>query len=92
MHDQRSEVAYLMAQIRNEYAACQQALHGLALGTARHAFMTAKTERLAQHVEELRQVVGDEAVRHVLTHLGETLPGESPCPNPETDGHVPNGV
>ena len=63
--------------------ACQQALHGLALGTAQHAFMTAKTERLAERVEELRQVAGEEVVRHVLTRLGE-----SPSSNPETDGHV----
>jgi hypothetical protein len=71
-----------MAQIRNEYAACQQALHGPSLGTAQHAFMTAKTERLAQHVEDLRQALGDDAVRDVLTHLGETMPGESPGANP----------
>ena len=77
MHDQRSEVAYLMAQIRNEYAACQQALHGLALGTAQHTFITNKTERLAQRVEELRHVAGEEAVRHVLTRLGETMPGDA---------------
>jgi hypothetical protein len=60
-----------MAQIRSEYAACQQALRGLALGTAKHAFMTAKTERLAQRVEELRQVAGEEVVKHVLIQLGE---------------------
>jgi hypothetical protein len=82
MHDQRSEVAYLIAQIRNEYAACHQALYGLALGTAQHAFITAKTERLAQHVEALCQVVGEDAVRDVLIHLEETPPGENPQPNP----------
>jgi hypothetical protein len=88
MHEQRSEVALIIAQIRSEYAACQQALHGLALGTARHAFMTAKTERLAEHVEELRLVAGEEAVRHVLTRLGETMPREGPWPNPETGEHI----
>ena len=92
MHEQRSDVAYLMAQIRSEYASCQQALHGLSLGTAQHAFMTAKTERLAQRVEELRQVAGEEAVRHVLTRLGETLPEESSKPNADISGHVPHEV
>jgi hypothetical protein len=81
-----------MARIRSEYAACQQALHGLALGTAQHAVMTSKTERLAQHVEDLRQALGDDAVRDVLIHLGENMPDESLRPNPETDGHVPNEI
>jgi hypothetical protein len=80
-----------MAQIRNEYAACQQALHGPSLGTAQHAFMTAKTERLAQRVEELHQVAGEEAVRHVLTRLGETTPGEAlPVVMTENRTHQPN--
>jgi len=89
MHEQRSEVAYLIARIRNEYAACQQALHGLALGTAQHAFITSKTERLAQQVEKLCQVTSEETVKHVLTTLGETRPEGSP--SLETDnGDVPD--
>jgi hypothetical protein len=45
--EQGSEVARLLKQIREEYAAAQQGLSGLAYGTSRHAFITAKMEILA---------------------------------------------
>ena len=75
MTNQQSEVARLMAQIRDEYHASQQALHGLAAGTAKHEFITAKTERMAQSVEELRQIAGEDAVMQVLIMIDETPDG-----------------
>ena len=77
MINQQSEVALLMARIRSEYESCQQALHSFAQGTAKHEFMTAKTERMAQSIEELRQIAGDDVVKQVLTTIDE-IPDRDP--------------
>ncbi len=45
-----SEVASLMQRIDLERAAAQQGLTGLAYGTARHDFITARMERGAERI------------------------------------------
>ena len=55
-----SEVARLMRQITEEYEAAQRGLTGLAYGTAQHAFITAKMERMVTMQESLSEIVGSQ--------------------------------
>jgi hypothetical protein len=50
-----SEIAIVKAAIEQEYTAAKLGLEGLAYGTAKHEFITARTERLA---DLQRQLVG----------------------------------
>jgi hypothetical protein len=68
-----SDVARLMAQIDQEYQAAQQALHGLALGTAQHAVITKRMENMAQHLEELRATVGEEGAMKLIMAWQEDM-------------------
>jgi len=61
-HEQRSEVARLLAQINSEYEAARQGLSGLAQGTSQHLFMTRRMEQIAELHTQLRNLVGDEAM------------------------------
>ena len=56
----KSEVARLKEQIRREYDAAQQALSGLAVGTAQHSFITARMENVHRAHERLAALVGPE--------------------------------
>jgi hypothetical protein len=58
--DSKSEVARLMQQIDAEYEAGRQALDGLALGIAQHAFITQRMENMANQFAALRAIVGEE--------------------------------
>jgi hypothetical protein len=59
----KSEVARIREQIQAEYQAAQQGLSGLASGTARHDFITARTEHIGALHEKLAEIVGpDEAI------------------------------
>ena len=69
--DNHSEVARLMQQISLEYEAAQRGLTGSAI-TANHAFITARMERVSQHYEALKLVVGErEAIKLVVQCLEE---------------------
>lgn len=72
-----SEVARLRQQIAEEYEASQRALHGLAAGTARHQFITARMERMSIHMSELVDLVGMEEAAKVFV---EAVEGESSPP------------
>ncbi len=48
---EQSEIARLLQQIDLEYSAAREALTGLACGTARHDFITARMERLSSYHE-----------------------------------------
>ncbi len=54
-HESKSEVASLMQRIDLEREAAQQGLTGLAYGTARHDFITARMERGAERILQLIQ-------------------------------------
>ena len=76
-HESQSEVARLREQITLEYEAAQRGLSGLAL-TASHQFITARMERMWEHLQELTQLVGaDEACAIVF---GEAVPREGEHP------------
>lgn len=55
----RSEVARLMQQISAANEAAYQELYGLAQGTAQHAFITARMERMSVCHEQLVELVGE---------------------------------
>jgi hypothetical protein len=55
-----SEVARLMNQIAAEYQAAQAVMSGLAMGTAQHAFITARLENMRKCQEELNTIVGEQ--------------------------------
>ncbi len=61
-----SEVARLMAQIQAEHEAARAGLSGLAEGCSRHAFITARTERIADYVEELQKLTGEEEAARLM--------------------------
>ena len=68
--DCKSEVAQLRQQIAAEYEAAMRGLHGLAQGTAQHAFITQRMERMAACHETLKGLVGEQEASKLLA---ETL-------------------
>ena len=68
-YEQGSEVAKLLSQISEEYEAAQRGLTGLAYGTAKHEFITARMERMGQLHTELQSLVGDQAIALVTEQL-----------------------
>lgn len=66
----QSDVARILKQIEQEYQASKQGLEGLASGTARHDFITKKTEAIGKHHEHLAQLVGPEqAIAMIATTI-----------------------
>jgi len=55
-----SEVARLMRQIEAEYTAAERGLHGLALGTGQHTFITQRMENMEGCRKQLAVLVGDQ--------------------------------
>jgi hypothetical protein len=70
-NEQRSEVARLLAQINAEYEAAQRGLSGIAFGTARHAFITARMENLSRLHTQLQSIVGDAAIAMIAEELND---------------------
>lgn len=63
-----SEVARLLNQIEMEYIAAQRGLTGFA-ESARHAAITARLENMGRLHEDLRAIVGDDAIRLLAERL-----------------------
>lgn len=61
-----SEVARLREQIELQLEAMQRGLHGLASGTARHAFIYERMERVGVYQDELAQFVGEHAANQIV--------------------------
>ena len=66
----KSEIARLRQQIALEYEAATRGLHGLAQGTAQHAFITRRMENMATYHASLQQLIGPEEAIKLLV---ETL-------------------
>ena len=64
-----SEVARLLLRISQEYEAAQRGLTGLAFGTSKHEFITAKMEHMGQLHSELQSIVGDKAIALIADTL-----------------------
>ena len=65
-----SEVAQLLRQIEQEYQSSKRGLEGLASGTARHDFIQAKTEAIANCHMQLTKLVGPE---QAIAIIAETI-------------------
>lgn len=79
MHESKSEVARLREQIRLEYEAAQRGLSGTAI-TAPHQFITARMERMWEHLQELTQLVGAEEACALVFGEAETAPQKGTQP------------
>ena len=66
---QRSEVARLLDQIREEYEAAMRGLSGLSQGTSRHSFITTRMENMGKLQTQLDELIGDNAIALVVTCL-----------------------
>lgn len=66
-----SEVARLRQQIALEYEAAQRGLSGLAQGVAQHEYITARLERMSEHHEYLKHLVGEQEALSFLVKLWE---------------------
>lgn len=66
-----SEVAQLLAQIDAAHHAAMQGLYGLAQGTARHDFITAKMEQMQRASEQLIETLGVEKAMPLIIKMME---------------------
>lgn len=69
--ENKSEVARLLAQISAEYEAAQRGMSGLAYGSAKHAFITARMENMGQLHSQLQGIVGESAIALVADALNK---------------------
>ncbi|HEU5383711.1 MAG TPA: hypothetical protein VFV38_50565 [Ktedonobacteraceae bacterium] len=70
----QSEIAHLLDQIELEYLAARRGLTGLA-ETTRHAFITARMERMGKLHENLQEIIGEDATRLLYERIA-TIPDE----------------
>ena len=73
-----SEVARILNQIQAEYESGTRGLCGLAAGTAKHQFITARMERIGQLHSALGKIVGED---HATALLVSTLEDVSHSPD-----------
>src|SRR5258708_9355735 len=66
-NESKSEVARLMQQIEREYEAAIRGLTGFAEGSSKHAFITARMERMAVCHETLKGLVGEHEAGKLLS-------------------------
>ena len=63
-----SEVARILTQIEQEYQASKRGLEGFASGTARHDFISAKTQNIEKCHEQLVELVGPEKAITIIAN------------------------
>lgn len=71
MNGQRSEVALLLNQIREEYEAAMRGISGLAQGTSRHAFITTRMENMGKLNEQLGELTGPDSMMLVVQMMNQ---------------------
>ena len=67
-HNNSSEIAQIRAQIQAEYEAAEQGLSGLSSGTARHDFISARTENIGKCHDQLVQLLGPEQAISIIAN------------------------
>lgn len=67
----KSEVARLMRQIEAEYVAAERGMHGLALGSAQHEFITQRMENMEGCRKQLAVLVGDQTATELTVQAIE---------------------
>ena len=72
-----SEVARLLQQIRDEQMSAKSGLSDFAYGTAQHQFITQKMENMGKLHEELKALIGDEAIPLIVNALN-SVPDVNP--------------
>src|SRR5260370_41422847 len=87
-NESKSDVARLMQQIEREYEAAIRGLTGFAGGSSKHAFITARMERMAACHETLTGLVGEHEAGKVLPEAleGAKEGGEAAVSNLEHGG------
>ncbi len=65
----KSEIALLRQQIALELAAMRQGLQGVAQGSARHAFIHTRMERVAACQDSLADQLGEKTACEIVCHL-----------------------
>jgi hypothetical protein len=70
MLENQSEVAQLKQRLVAEYEAGKRGLEGLALGAARHDFITKRVENMSRCQMQLVKLVGNEQASKILTEVG----------------------
>jgi len=70
--ENNSEIARILAQIEREYEAGKSGLQGLAQGTSRHSFISARMENMGKLHQELMALVGKEAIGLIAMRLDDT--------------------
>jgi hypothetical protein len=70
-----SEIARIRETIAKEYMAAKWGLTGLAQGVGKHAFISARMQRVEKGCKALEALVGDEAMKLVVETI-ESVPEE----------------
>lgn len=65
----QSEIARLRRQIEAQLVAMRHGLAGLSAGSARHAFITARMERIGAYQDGLADEVGESAANQLVYNL-----------------------
>lgn len=73
-----SDVARLMRQIEAEYEAAERGLHGLALGSAQHEFITRCMENMEGCRKQLAVMVGDQRATELAVQAIEAAGTKQP--------------
>ncbi len=69
IEESHSQVANLLLRISLEYEAAVSGFHGLSLGSSKHTFITQRMENMARLHNQLRVIVGDNAIELVSEAL-----------------------
>lgn len=64
-----SDIVELRKRIAAECEASWQALHGIAAGTAQHAFIRARFRTMESYHQRLRDLVGEDEARTILGEI-----------------------
>jgi hypothetical protein len=70
--ENKSEVARILAQIRDEYEAAQQGLSGLSQGTPQHVFITTRMENMQKLHEQLQWLAGENIAIQLIADVLDT--------------------
>ena len=78
----RSEIAALRGRIRAQNLAAQAALTSFAQGSAQHAFIKRRYQKMDEYLRKLAELVGeDEAIKIVIEVIDE-----QPAPRKQQEG------
>ncbi len=71
--DNKSEVAFLMAQFEAERQSAEWALTGLASNVSKHQFITARMERMGEIQGQLAPLIGEDAAGRLVVEAMEKI-------------------